>query len=133
MVEGSTDALDVLSRITRTALDAKAMAGATGELMKEYAERKSRMERREEAMRSLAMRLMKAANLPKAELACGTISVRSTPPAVLITDETMLDDRFWRVKREPNRSAVKDALKAGEFVAGAELSNGGETLSIRVA
>lgn len=133
MIEGSTEALNVVERIARQALDAGSLASAAATLAKDYSERRARFERREEAMRALALRIMKAADLRKAETPTATISLRATPPAVVITDEEALDERFWRVKREPSKSAIKDALKAGEFVAGATLSNGNEALSIRVA
>lgn len=40
-----------------------------------------------------------------------------------ITDEQMLpvDPRFWRVKKELNKEAIKDALRNGEAVEGARL------------
>lgn len=42
--------------------------------------------------------------------------------AVEITDEAALLDRFWRVKREPDKAAIKDALVNGrEKVPGAQL------------
>jgi hypothetical protein len=44
---------------------------------------------------------------------------RST--AVRITDVDKLDDKFWRVTRAPALQDIKDALKAGESVDGAEL------------
>ena len=51
---------------------------------------------------------------------------------VIITDESQIDEDFFRVKREPDKKAIKEALEVGINVRGAEMSNGGETLSIRV-
>jgi hypothetical protein len=50
---------------------------------------------------------------------------------VVITNKEALPEQFIRIKREEDKVAIKDALKRGEIVPGAELSNGGETLTIR--
>lgn len=41
--------------------------------------------------------------------------------AVQIDDDTELADEWCRIKREPNKSAIKEALKAGAEIAGAEI------------
>lgn len=41
--------------------------------------------------------------------------------AVEVTDESKLDESFWRVRREVAKSEIRDALKAGTEVAGAHL------------
>lgn len=41
--------------------------------------------------------------------------------AVRIDDDAELADQWCRIKREPNKTAIKDALKAGEKIAGAEI------------
>ena len=38
-----------------------------------------------------------------------------------MTDEAKLDESFWRVKREVAKSDIRDALKEGREVAGAQL------------
>ena len=53
----------------------------------------------------------------------GTFSVRlNTSKAVNITDEVMIPDEY-KIPQEPkiNRKAIRDALKAGEEISGAEL------------
>jgi hypothetical protein len=44
-----------------------------------------------------------------------------TSEAVLIEDESRLPDEAWRVKREVDRAAIRDALKAGKTIPGASL------------
>jgi Siphovirus Gp157 len=51
----------------------------------------------------------------------------------LILDEAILPAKFWKAQDPKlDKKAVLDALKAKEDVPGASLSNGGETISIRV-
>lgn len=133
MLAGSTEVFEVLSAIVEKMQDAKTLADAIKARAKELSERASRYGRREQAMRELAERLMRAADLRKAELAAATLSIRAVPPSVVITDEGELPDDFWRVTKVPDKAAIKDALKAGRIVPGAELSNGSETISVRVA
>jgi hypothetical protein len=77
------------------------------------------------------MKVMEAANLSKLVLPAATLSLRPTGPAVRILDDKKIPEAYWRVKREPNLVAIKAALLDGELVAGATLSNGGQTLAIR--
>lgn len=47
-----------------------------------------------------------------------TISTRKSK-SVSITDESLLEADFWRIKAEPNKTAIKEAIEAGQEVAGA--------------
>jgi hypothetical protein len=75
---------------------------------------------------------MSTAGVKKLERPAATLSLRSVPPKAIITSEVELPSRFF-VDQAPklDKKAVLDALKAGEKVAGAELSNGGETIALR--
>jgi len=132
MIEGSTDAFAVLSRIVATMREATATVAAIKIQADALWSRAERFERREKAMRALAQRIMEAANIRKAELPEATLSIRAVAPSLVITDESALPDWAWRVKRELDRTAIKERVKAGDFVPGAEMNNGGSTLSVRV-
>lgn len=60
-----------------------------------------------------------------------SVSLSSKPQSVVIVDENKLNERFLRVKTEPNKTLIGDCLKRGENVEGAMLSNGGVTLTIK--
>lgn len=92
--------------------------------------RKERFARREEACRRGAMQLMEAADLRTAALAEATLSLRPTPRSVRLINPELLPAEFFRVKREPDLSAIKAALKVGTAVPGAALSNAADTLTI---
>jgi hypothetical protein len=66
-------------------------------------------------------------------LAEATLSISAVPPAVQILDAALIPSRFVRATYAPQKSDIKDALKAGETVPGACLSNGGERLSVRLS
>jgi len=132
MIEGSTDAFAALDRIIATMREATATVAAIKIQADALWSRAERFERREKAMRALAQRIMEAANIRKAERPEATLSIRAVAPSLVITDESALPDWAWRVRREPDKATIKDRVKAGEFVPGAEMSNGGATLSVRV-
>ncbi len=132
MVEGSTDAFAVLSRIVATMREATATVAAIKIQADALLSRAERFERREKAMRALAQRIMEAANIRKAELPEATLSIRAVAPRPVVTDEAALPEEAWRTKREHNLKWIADQFRAGEFVPGAEMSNGGATLSVRV-
>jgi len=67
----------------------------------------------------------------KFERADYTASIRPGQPHVLVTDGTALPDTMVRVKREPDKTLIGAALKAGDTVPGAELSNSAPNLTIR--
>jgi hypothetical protein len=132
MVEGSTEAFDVLARCVAQEAEAKAMSTALAARMDDIKIRVSRFEKRREAMRDLIFRVMSAANLRKAELPEATLSIRPGTAKVIVSNEDDLPDDFFRVTRSVDKAAIRDAIKAGKFVPGAELSNGEPSLSIRV-
>jgi hypothetical protein len=133
MLEGSTAAFDVLSRLVAIERDAESMAKATAGRIAELQARKARYERRQEAMRALMHRIMRAGDIPKAALAEATVSVRAVAPKVEIVDEALLPKWAVRVTVSPDKTAIKEALAAGKTVKGARMGEAGETISVRVA
>ncbi|MDH0125446.1 siphovirus Gp157 family protein [Brucella intermedia GD04153] len=132
-IEGETDAYRVLGKIVAIERDANSMLLAIGERAKELAARKDRYARRKDAMRALLLRLLKAADLTKVSLPEATVSIGKGRAGVEIVDESLLPDNVVKLKREPDKTAIKAALDAGEDVPGAVLREGQPTLTVRAA
>ncbi|WP_247997692.1 siphovirus Gp157 family protein [Brucella tritici] len=132
-IEGETDAYRVLGKIVAIERDANSMVLAIGERAKELAARKDRYTRRKDAMRALLLRLLKAADLNKVSLPEATVSVGKGRAGVEIVDETLLPDNVVKLKREPDKTAIKVALDAGEDVPGAVLREGQPSVTVRAA
>lgn len=132
MIEGATEAKELLSQIVRRIGERQSLANAAAEYAKEISERKARMERAVEALRSLAFKVMSAGDLQKMELPEATLSIRKGTPKVIVTDETVLPPDCVKTAVSPDKAAIKEKLSAGQTVPGAQLSNGEPTLSIRV-
>lgn len=131
MVEAETDAYTFLSIITRKIGESEALCEGVDAYVKDLYLRQNRVERRIDALRLLAFKIMEAAALKSAELPEATLSIRAGQQKVIITDETQIPDALFKIKREPDKTAIKEKLKSGEVVAGAQLSNAEPSLTIR--
>ena len=130
-LEGETDLHEVLAAVVARMCDAEAYAVADNALINDLKERRDRFNARYDAMRILAMKLMNAAEVRKVELAQKTLSIRAGTPKVIITDETALPESCIRIRKEPDKIAIKEHLVRGDQVPGAEMSNAEPVLVIR--
>jgi hypothetical protein len=131
-LEGSTDLHEFLTAVVCRMCEAEACAEGIGDLIRETKERQARFEARGDAMRAVAFKLMSAADVRKVELAQATLSIRPGVPKVIVTDEARLPENCIRIKREPDKIAIKEHLMRGDQVSGAEMSNREDVLSVRI-
>lgn len=129
-LEGITYAPELIASFIRDAREDEAMAEAVSGMARDMSERKSRLTNRANRRREAALALMSAIDLPKIEQPDFTASIRNVPPKVEIIDETALPDALCKTIRSPDKAAIKEALANGP-IAGAQLSNGGQSLTIR--
>jgi hypothetical protein len=99
-------------------------------------EEEKRLRTRRKALEGSADRLrgylevhMTMNGLPKITGKLFTLAIQKNPPSLRL-DTDSLPDEWWVVKKEPDTSRVKDALKAGQIVDGAWLEQG-QSLRIR--
>lgn len=125
------DAIGALDKLIACAIEAEDMAAQAHVRATEIAERKARYKRRAESLRDTAYQLMAALELRRRETALFTASIRSTPPKVVVTDDSQIPEAMVRVRREADKLLIGAALKSGNIVPGASLSNSGESIAIR--
>lgn len=130
-LESETELADYLAAVVDRMQEAETRVEGIDLLFQDWRERKARFERRIDAMRELAFKVMSAAEQRKIELDAATLSIRAGTPRVIVTDEAALPIECVRFKREPNKTEIKDRLARGETVAGAELSNAEPVLTVR--
>lgn len=131
MLEGQTDFNEIIATLAKDIKLAKANVSGIKEVAKELKERQSRFEAKEEFCRSLIHKLMDAAGVKKLTLPVATVNITNVSPSVMILDEAAIPDAFMRIKKEPNKTAIKAAMETGQSVPGAVMSNGSTTVSIR--
>jgi hypothetical protein len=132
MLEGSTDLVEFMRALERRRQEAAATAEALAMTIDAWDARRARFARRDEGIRGLMFAMLQLAHLRKLELPEATLSVRAGVPRVLVTDEAALPDELCRIKREPDRAKIKEALSEFKPVPGATLSNAEDTFAIRV-
>lgn len=127
------DVRDILSRLLTATQNAAAMAEAAGTMIENLAARRDRYKRRCEDMRGTAFAIMDALGERKVELPHVTATIRAGLARVIITDTDALPDEFVRVvtTRTPDKAAILAALKQGEVIEGAEISNGLPSIQLR--
>ena len=86
--------------------------------------RLERIESRAEQKRVLVATAMQEAGLKKLVEADFTASLRASPSKLIVTDESLIPDEFWRPQPPRlDRQFLLAAVKAGWSIAGAELAN----------
>jgi hypothetical protein len=131
-LEGATDLHEFLAAVVRRMVEATAFAAGIEAMIDQMKARRDRFNQRTEAMRGIAFNVMQHAEVKKIELALATLSIRAGVPKVIVTDEAALPENCVRIKREPDRIAIKERLARGEPVPGAEISNSEPQLAVRV-
>lgn len=132
MIDGETDFSTVMSRALNREREAKAMVEAIKARTEDLTERRRRFERRIEAMRSLMLNLMSAADQTSVVLPEATISMAKGRETVEVTDVNALPQGFYSLERKADKISILGALKNGETLPGAELRTGDATLTVRV-
>jgi hypothetical protein len=131
-LEGATDLHEAIGEVVRSALEDEAMlAGLKGRL-EELKVRLERIRVRGEKKRQVALAVMEDTGIEKLMQPDFTVSLRVSPPGVVITCEDGIPEWFW-VPQDPklDKRAILDAIKAGTAVMGAELSNSKISLAVR--
>ena len=135
MIEGSTDAMEGVSRLLRWMAERQAYIAALKEAANDMAERRKRFEAGVDTARTALATFMDAVSLTKIERPEATISLRPASPSVVYGadfDPESVPEELRRWTCEADKPAVNAALDAGEEGPGATLSNGGTVLTVRV-
>ena len=132
-LEGLSSLPDALAAVVRSYLDDLAMVAAVGIRIGEMQERVHRIEHRAEKKRMIVTSIMERAEIRKLAEPDFTASLRAVPPSLLVTDEQQIPEPFWKPQPPKlDKRGLIGALAAGRGVPGAQLGNGGTTLTVRV-
>jgi hypothetical protein len=125
-LDGCADTTDAARRVLRWANEQEAQAEAMKDLAATYSARAKVLMALFHFLEYLGVRSMQ---LPEATISIrqGTVSLTGE------ADPAALPDDLVRIKREPDKAAIKAAIEAGRHVPGYSLSNGGPVLSVRAA
>ena len=131
-LEGLSSLPEMLAGALRSYLDDIALTAALGIRINDMQERITRFERRAEKKRALITSVMERADLKKLAEPDFTVSFWTTAPSVIIIAEQEIPRDFWRPQPPKlDRQGLTAALRRGQSVPGAMLSNGQATISVR--
>jgi hypothetical protein len=132
-IEGEIDLRGLICLAAQqNAIDVAQVNGIAA-LIEDLRARKDRVEKRIGMRRVAIHAAMASGEIKTIETPAGTITRKAVPPAVLILEEANIPAEFWKPS-DPrlDKKAVADALKSGREVPGAIMSNGSETIQVRV-
>lgn len=133
MLDGSTDIKEVLAALFNSVDDNKTMIVAITDRLQQLSARRARFARRVEFLRGLMLQVMQSADLKKIELVEATLSQRNVPPQIVgEVNADALPDDLCTIKREPNRTKIREALMERREIIGLALSNSPPTLVVNV-
>ena len=131
MIEGCTDAYEVVDVLIGRDAHTDTLVDALAVRIAELTARKRRFEAESRTNRKWMADLLEAMGARKLERPEGTISLRRVPPSLLDGPVENLPPHLTRTKVEPDKTAIKKAIEAGEEVPGWQLNNGGQSLTVR--
>jgi len=130
-LEGETDIFELLDWMLNKEAEENSNQEAIKIRQEQLAQRKKASEARQVSMRNLIEQTAILIGEKKIKRAEATISISDKKPSILNVDLDILPEKYIRIKKEADRTAINEAIKSGEIIEGVVLSNGGITLSIR--
>jgi len=131
-LEGISGLPEALAAAVRNYLADLALAAALGMRISDMQERLARFEARAERIRALLTQVMERAQLKKLQEPDFTVSIRAVPPGLVVCNEADIPREFWKPQpAKLDRKGLLAALGSGQTIPGANLGNGGTTISVR--
>lgn len=130
-IEGETGLLETLDAILLAELADAANIEALDAAIGTLKARQQRIEVRQATRRALIEQAMMLLERKKLERPGATITMAERAPSVKVDDESAIPSRFFTTKPVLDKKALNEAVKAGEDVPGASLTNGSVSLTIR--
>jgi hypothetical protein len=131
-VEGLSDLDEVIAEVVRSRLDDLALVEALQRRRDEMQERLARLKDRAERKKAVIVEAMETAGLKKITREDFTLSLRPGTAGLQVVDETVIPEGYWRPQpAKLDRLALVAALKQGDAVPGAALTNPMPTIALR--
>jgi len=124
VIEGETDAPEIMQRLVIERAEALAHAQAMEMLSESFSIISDKWTQRAENRRKLMGLVLDAVGLRKMVTAAGTVSVSPGRVSLALADDFSPPQGYARTRIEPDKAAIKAALEAGEVMQGASLVTG---------
>lgn len=132
-LEGEADVYEAARRVVRWMLEQDANATACKGLSGIYSARASMFSDRHDRAKAALLDLLNELGVKSMPLPEASLTAKATPPKLIgEVDAATLPDSLRRTTYAPDKAAIKEAIERGETVTGFTLSNGGQSLQVRV-
>jgi hypothetical protein len=132
MVEGETDFFEAVERVLSEIDECEILQAGIKDMQKRLSDRLARVSGRADRLRGLIDQAFQMTEIKSHKFASATITTKAVPRKLIVTDESQVPTRFFKPQPPKlDRKELLDAIKNGEAVPGAEMSNGGTTIQIR--
>ena len=131
-LEGEHSFPDQLADIVRSALEDEAKAEGMKDFLGKLRDRQAWLKQRAAKKKKIVLYFMEEVGLKRLDPPDFTCTRRVTQPGVQVINEDDIPDDYWRIKREPDLSKIRQFLKDGTAIPGCTLKNASETLTIKV-
>lgn len=88
---------------------------------KRLADKRKNLENKITYYKKYLLENMKAINKEKVKAGIFSINIQKNKPKVVVWDQNLIEENYFRVKKEIDKQKIKDDLKLGIEVKGAEL------------
>ena len=130
-IGSETDAPAIMERLIIERRESIANGEAMDKLANDYAALSDRWTARAEARRKLMGLVLDATGLRKMQTPAGTVSVSAGRVSLALADDFTPPQGYARTRIEPDKTAIKAALEAGEVMQGASLVTGKPIVQVR--
>jgi hypothetical protein len=131
-LEGEADLEGLVRRLLASIGEDEAHEAGLKAYMDDLAIRRSRFADRAKTKRALIATALEIADRAKVETDVGTVSLTKVKPTAIVTEEADIPaDYFKPQPPKLDKKALTDALREGTVIAGATLSNGSVSITIR--
>ena len=131
-LEGATNLSEAIGEVVRSVLNDETLAQGLKSRIVDMQQRLARIESTLAKKRQVALAAMEECGIERILEPDFTVSLRLSPPAAVIVNETDIPEQYW-LPQPPklDKRGILESLKIGTRVAGAELANSRVNLSIR--
>ena len=132
-IEGATDLKELATAIVRAIGNTRGLYDGAKLRMDELKARQERFKLRGEFLRAMLLKILQQVDVRKLELAEATLSVKAGQQRLIgEVDPNALPDELCKIKREVDRTKIRELLLSGGAVGGFALSNAEPSLAVYV-
>lgn len=132
MAEGETDFFEAIDAALSEINECTVIAAGCAAQIETYKTRQDKFKARADRLRGLIEQAMVIADIPSIRRPAATLTVKSTKPTTIISDEAAIPAKFWKPQPPKlDKASINQAVKDGHTIPGVSMTNGGTSLQIR--